>query len=76
MKNQQASTFNHLFELLQENFLGYLSPRRARRTLGTWRTWRTGWAWLMEDRDTKNIHASNVALKNLYISWLKVNIFE
>lgn len=50
---QHASTFNHLFELLQENFLGYLSPRRPRRTLGTRRTWRTGWAWLIEERKKK-----------------------
>lgn len=50
MEKFKFSTFNHLFELLEKNVLGHLSPWRARRSLGARRTRRTRWARLMEDR--------------------------
>lgn len=63
MENQDVSTFNHLFELLEKNFLGHFSPRRARGSLWARRAWRTRWARLAEKRRTKHCHASDLIWK-------------
>lgn len=50
-------TFNHLFELLEEDLLGHFSPWRARRSLWARRTRRTRWARLGEKGHIEYYHA-------------------
>lgn len=65
-KSVCSFTFNHLFELLEEDLLGHFSPWRAWRSLWAGGTWRTRWAGLGEEGHIKYSNAAYRSEKKVY----------